>query len=54
MTNTEKDKLLKDLRNKDLDVLYVHSADSAGKKAAELKLKALLAKGDECVILIAK
>ena len=54
MTSTEKDKLLKDLKSKHLDVLYVHSADSAGKKAAEIKLKALLAKGEECVIVIAK
>ncbi len=54
MTNTEKEKLLKDLRNKDLDVIYVHSADSAGRKAAEVKLKSLLAKGEECVIVIAK
>jgi len=54
MKNTEKDKLLKDLKSKHLDVIYVHSADSAGKKAAEVKLKSLLAKGDECVILIAK
>jgi hypothetical protein len=54
MTNTEKDKLLRDLKSKQLDVLYVHSADSAGKKAAEIKLKSLLAKGEECVIVIAK
>ncbi|CAM8623254.1 hypothetical protein MCEMSE6_00979 [Oxalobacteraceae bacterium] len=55
MTNTEKDKLLKNLlKSKHLDVIYVHSADSSGKKAAELKLKSLLAKGEECVIVIAK
>jgi hypothetical protein len=54
MTSSEKEKLLKDLKSKHLDVIYVHSADSAGKKVAEVKLKSLLAKGDECVILIAK